>query len=236
MAKFFVELSGRMGLKAAYIPGYGHPLFAAASPFKADDYPHAWNAVWLMDKWWLIDTTAASSRAINKATGESRKEFRTYFFLVPPEQLIWTHFPKDLKWQLLESPVALEQFEQWPYVAAALWEAGVSAEAVHAHVNAHPGQELVVAYADLRRARLLEAPLQKKLTSGQSYSFHFKSADLARMVAISNGKLGSMFVKMGDEFRLTLQAQKGVLRIGAAISDAGESSAGYERMLEYLVE
>ena len=39
-----------------------------------------------------------------------------YYFCVDPRQLIYTHFPEDKQWQLLEQPYELAEFEDLPLV------------------------------------------------------------------------------------------------------------------------
>jgi transglutaminase/protease-like cytokinesis protein 3 len=40
-----------------------------------------------------------------------RYELDEYYFMPDPRQLIFTHFPLEARWQLLESPISLEEFE-----------------------------------------------------------------------------------------------------------------------------
>jgi hypothetical protein len=40
-----------------------------------------------------------------------RYELDEYYFMPAPSQLIYTHFPDDPAWQLLERPLTLDEFE-----------------------------------------------------------------------------------------------------------------------------
>lgn len=40
-----------------------------------------------------------------------RYELDEYYFMPAPSQLVFTHFPEDPDWQLLERPIDLEEFE-----------------------------------------------------------------------------------------------------------------------------
>jgi len=40
-----------------------------------------------------------------------RYELDEYYFMPAPSQLVFTHFPDDPDWQLLERPIDLEEFE-----------------------------------------------------------------------------------------------------------------------------
>jgi hypothetical protein len=41
-----------------------------------------------------------------------RYELDEYYFMPDPRQLIFTHFPMDPRWQVLENPISLEEFEE----------------------------------------------------------------------------------------------------------------------------
>lgn len=72
-----------------------------------DDFRHAWNAIKLNDKWILVDTTWGTSE---------EKETSEFYFNIKPELLIITHYPEDIKWQLLKEPLSLEKFNNSPFV------------------------------------------------------------------------------------------------------------------------
>ena len=70
---------------------------------------HAWNAVKINGEWKLIDTTWAAGYI------DDKKNFKVktsdYYFFTPADQFVLAHFPLDNKWQLLEKPATLNQFE-----------------------------------------------------------------------------------------------------------------------------
>ncbi|MCH2083910.1 MAG: hypothetical protein MK226_16060 [Saprospiraceae bacterium] len=89
------------------------------------DVNHAWNAVRLNKQWQLLDLTLASGY-IKKNCSEFVKEFRPEYFLIPPQQLIKTHLPKENKWQLLESTTSRKAFMAMPYSNYGIHKFGVS--------------------------------------------------------------------------------------------------------------
>ena len=124
-AKLFVEMAQKANLKAEYISGYaGYDLI----PEEIDDARHAWNAVKINNKWHLLDITWAlggdygayeditrvknykrlvkqrKKNPKNIDLGEQRFIINKWF-LTPPEEMIKTHFPTDIKWQLLKKSV-----------------------------------------------------------------------------------------------------------------------------------
>jgi len=86
-----------------FAKGYGYKV---GSDFSGSN--HAWNAVNLDGRWLMIDCTWGAGRPNEK--GEFVPEFEDYYFLTPPEELIYTHFPDDVAWQRIEKPVSKEEF------------------------------------------------------------------------------------------------------------------------------
>lgn len=74
---------------------------------KDDSFRHAWNAIKIDDKWLLVDTTWGTS--YNPAQSE-------FYFNIKPELAINTHYPENDKWQLLEKPLTLEEFNNSKFV------------------------------------------------------------------------------------------------------------------------
>ncbi len=72
-----------------------------------DDFRHGWNAVKLKDKWILVDTTWGTS---------GNKEVSDFYFDIDPKFAIITHFPEEKRWQLLEKPLTLEEFNKSKFI------------------------------------------------------------------------------------------------------------------------
>ncbi|KAH9504187.1 hypothetical protein Btru_065262 [Bulinus truncatus] len=96
-----------------------------------------WNALYVDGNWRLVDAFWACACVVGKKSGEwtlvdadgdiqeneeSATEGETlhrineFFFLTDPDQFILTHFPDDPKWQLLERPLSVGDFENHFYV------------------------------------------------------------------------------------------------------------------------
>lgn len=71
---------------------------------------HAWNAVKINNKWYLIDATWGSG-GINAGNNTYGAELNMNCFLTEPTLLIIDHLPEDKKWQLLNRPISLNQFQ-----------------------------------------------------------------------------------------------------------------------------
>ncbi|XP_019617917.1 PREDICTED: kyphoscoliosis peptidase-like, partial [Branchiostoma belcheri] len=64
---------------------------------------HAWNAVKIEGRWYLLDCTwAAGNGDLQKRTFEFK--YNEHYFFTDPEVFVTNHHPTDNKWQLLEKP------------------------------------------------------------------------------------------------------------------------------------
>jgi transglutaminase-like putative cysteine protease len=115
-SELFHEMAAAVGLESKIVSGYT----------RGDDYDpkrtftetdHAWNAVKIDGKWQLLDATWGAGSVDDKTQKFTRKPHDGWF-LPPPEVFVQTHLPEDKKWQLLESEVTPQQFNQLPRMNA----------------------------------------------------------------------------------------------------------------------
>src|SRR5262249_21975553 len=123
----------------------------------------------------LLDTTSGAG-----AVGEKgwRKRYADFYFLTPPEQLIFTHLPEEPKWQLLEQPASAQDFVKWPGLDNyRLFAMGVNPADLRRQVQEKP--ERGVVYVTLLpggpRLLLHKVPLEKRLAPGE-YTFQVEVA------------------------------------------------------------
>lgn len=79
------------------------------------DFYHSWNAIKINGKWQLLDATWLS---------EAENTQLDYYFRIEPKKLILDHYPVDNKWQLIEKPLSLEQFNAQPYINSFYFQTG----------------------------------------------------------------------------------------------------------------
>ena len=84
---------------------------------------HAWNAVELDGEWCFLDCTWGAGRPNEQNV--FIREFEDYYFLTPPEELVYTHFPGDPAQQHLESPVSRQGFIELAYLWPAYFKYGL---------------------------------------------------------------------------------------------------------------
>lgn len=115
-SRLFLTLCEHAGLKCQYITG------KVKLPLRKDFEDHAWNAVFLDGEWKLLDLTWASGGI----TGTSFvKEKNMFFYFTPPKQLIYDHYPDDLKWSLLDSAEVNDLLNNSPVLSHQPFKAGL---------------------------------------------------------------------------------------------------------------
>lgn len=111
-ANLYQELAEKMGLKSVIVEGYARGADFGILP-SASQVNHGWNAVEIDGNWYLIDVTWGAGNVKN---GVFYPEFEPFYFAPPPSQLIYTHFPQDSQWQLLDNPISRNEFDSLPRV------------------------------------------------------------------------------------------------------------------------
>ncbi|MBL7095670.1 hypothetical protein ISS22_17075 [candidate division KSB1 bacterium] len=96
---------------SGFAKGYG---YSQKEKISDDSANHAWNAVYIEDAWYLLDSTWGSGYAKPGKRGELvfLKKLNDYYFLTPPENFICSHLPKQEYAQLLDPPITIEEFKQ----------------------------------------------------------------------------------------------------------------------------
>ncbi|XP_052786571.1 kyphoscoliosis peptidase-like isoform X2 [Mya arenaria] len=112
---------------SGYSKGFGYSGEEPITSSQSTD--HAWNAVKLEGKWYLLDSTWGAGHA----DGHNYvKEFCEFYFLTDPAEFANDHFPymnnnmeESLKWQLLKNPISLEEFNKNVHLKSHAFSLGV---------------------------------------------------------------------------------------------------------------
>ncbi|XP_066263827.1 uncharacterized protein [Branchiostoma lanceolatum] len=90
-----------------------------------EECDHTWNAVEIDGRWYLLDCTWGTG-----VVDIQRKNFTFKYqedrFLTDPEMMVLDHLPLDDKWQLLEEPKTLDQFENEVSLTPAFYACGLN--------------------------------------------------------------------------------------------------------------
>lgn len=84
---------------------------------------HAWNAVKLKDKWYLLDLTWASGYVWNNQYTKKRE---LHYYLTPPSQFIIDHLPENQRWTLLPRKITPNEFLDTPATSSLIFKEGIT--------------------------------------------------------------------------------------------------------------
>lgn len=106
LMKFFCD---ELGVECVVINGFATGIGVTSVHADSLKTNHAWNAVKINGEWKLVDPTWGSGGA-NEDCTQLYPQFNDYYFYCKPEQLIITHFPDSVQWQLMKTPYTKQQF------------------------------------------------------------------------------------------------------------------------------
>ena len=116
-ANLYQQLAQQMGLKSLIILGYAKGVNYAVG--NNNEINHAWNGVQIEGKWYLVDATWGAGTIKNNVF---QPEFNPHYFATHPQEFIYSHFPKNPQWQLVNFPYARNQFDSLAHVSDNLFK------------------------------------------------------------------------------------------------------------------
>jgi transglutaminase/protease-like cytokinesis protein 3 len=119
-ANLFVKMAGYAGLQTAKVLGWGRVDYTNEGYTK----DHAWNAVKIGGKWQLLDATWGAG--YNDENNKFVRSFDDFWFLTPPDQFVYTHYPNESSWQLLTPIVPVDIVAQYPVIKTAYFSYGLN--------------------------------------------------------------------------------------------------------------
>ncbi|PSM48468.1 hypothetical protein C7Y66_14235 [Chroococcidiopsis sp. CCALA 051] len=138
-ANLYEALAKAMGLDVAVVDGYAKGYGYVVG--NTTEINHAWNAVQINHKWYLLDSTWGAG---NVNSGQFNQQFNPYYFATPPQQFILDHFPTKREWQLLETEYTKQQFETTPEISPEFFKDGLQLVSHHHHTIETGGRFQVV--------------------------------------------------------------------------------------------
>jgi Transglutaminase-like superfamily len=189
---------------------------------------HAWNAVKLDEEWYLIDSTWGAGSLVGK---KFKKRYKDFWFLTPPEAAIFSHLPKNHKWQLMEDPIDMERFREIPYLGDYFFSMGFSLENVYNHLYSETYEGFPELFPQEIEIELTNGPISKYLSSKENYSFSFKMDEAIGAMVINNRER-SYAEKKDGLWSITLTPRKGPLSF---YYESENTNGSYINMLNYFV-
>ncbi|WP_179320687.1 transglutaminase domain-containing protein [Winogradskyella helgolandensis] len=109
-SRLLTEVLKDLNIISVVVTGYAK-TYVQEIGRKRNNSNHAWNAVKLDNKWYLIDATWSTGNSIYNSEFFN---FSDTYFMIDPDNLILTHFPDDEQWQLLEKPISKIDYFNFP--------------------------------------------------------------------------------------------------------------------------
>lgn len=179
-SELFYRLGEPLGLESILVSGLSKDSDGRVSP-----EGHAWILAHVDNGWVLIDPTwgAGSVNGGNFVRSDNDMSW----FWVDPSWMIFTHFPTDERYQLLDPPVDRAAFDALPPLRPVLAEYGFDgdkllADCLAGRVKQTP--ELFGGYGD--KIRIVEIPMQAELRPGCFHTFRVQRA-AGTQVALTQG-------------------------------------------------
>lgn len=179
----FVALAQQAGLEAQYVSGRAQLISGEnGERFGAD---HGWNVVKVDGDWILVDATFGAGDLVGRGF---RKRFRDFYFDAPPEKLIFSHFPDDRRWQLLDRAVSRGDFDRRAQLTRDFWEMGFAPDTVLAAMRVRGFPGLVESWPVAGHAiEVRQAPMSRRLAEGTQHAFRIHAPGAVSVVAVSGG-------------------------------------------------
>ena len=108
-AELLQVMARAVGLRMEKVVGYGKGLGHADGGLPAQSN-HAWNAVMLGQRWYLMDATWDAGHVNGSTRQFVRNTAGFKYFLADPELFSTSHFPSDERWQLQRGKLDFPQF------------------------------------------------------------------------------------------------------------------------------
>jgi hypothetical protein len=161
----FLSLAREAGLQAVRIRGYGKGYSYQPGQKFGGPSNHAWNAVKINESWYLMDCTWGAGYVSRDKKYVRR--FDDHYFMTPPSQFIYDHFPEESRWQLLDKPLLKEEYENLVYLESDFFNLGLEL-----------GQRNGTISADKQFNVSIKAPQNVLMIAGLEYADDGASAKL----------------------------------------------------------
>ncbi len=230
-ARLYKALGEEMGLKVEKVSGYAKGYgYAPGKRFYQTN--HAWNSVYLNGKWRLVDATWGSGAA-EMVNGKLKTKFRysPYWFDTDPHEFLFSHLPKEPKWQHINTPITLAQYERLTSVDESLFRLGADAAELLQDLTSGKLKTIATTWNTDLNVQITKAPLEGKLMPGKPYTLSFKATNDVELIVLNNKKW-LYFTTAGETHTLKVNPSQGNL---AVMARKKGSKGNYSYFMEYKV-
>lgn len=213
-ASLFEELATNAGLEVKSITGYAK-AYGSVQGSHFDKPNHVWNAIKIDGEWRMIDATWGAGYVKD---GKYSKVLSEAFFLVPPEQFVFSHLPLEDSWQLQHTPhLSQQEFESLPLIPSTFFHNSISVIEAWATSKKADFSGSFVQTFDLpyHAASIEQAPLEFDLKLDHPYQFKIKT-DMFEKIALVQTDQWIEMEKQEQQFSLNFSSRvQGQLRVMA---------------------
>jgi hypothetical protein len=221
----FERMAREVGVGAMPVMGYAKG-FTYRNGDSTKRSNHAWLALRIDNRWRLVDPTWASGFVVN---GKFERKFSWDYLFIDPNELIFSHFPEENEWQLLQRPMRRSEFERLPMVHRSLFAVGFDAEAIRATASATRIRSFPLV-GSRRGVRILAAPIDGTVSRKSTVNVDVIWPG-ATEVALVSGGIWRQLKREGDRFRgEAVAAESAVSLVGRV------AQKEYETLLQYNVQ
>nr|XP_023651404.1 kyphoscoliosis peptidase-like [Paramormyrops kingsleyae] len=119
------EMCREVGIECLEVPGHGKGIdYQQGQSYQNIESNHMWNTVQLGGHWYLLDACWGAGKVDIKKKAFI-KRYEDFYFLADPEDFIDSHYPAEQKWQLLDTPITLEEFEKRVFKTSQFYRLGL---------------------------------------------------------------------------------------------------------------
>jgi hypothetical protein len=221
------RLAREVGLQTVPITGYakGVDYVFGRSTKKPN---HAWLAMHIGGQWRLIDPSWGAGH-INGRTFEPR--FTWDYFLVAPDELILSHYPEDVAWQLIDAPLDRRDFERMHLVPRTLLGVGFSPAAIRAAALTPGVTDFPLVGPLGRLVRVVHAPVGGTIPAAANVVVEIEWPGALDVAMVTNGQWTHLS-RTGNRFRGEVAAAGSTLQV---VGRTGDEQVPYHTLLQYRV-
>ncbi|KAK6188332.1 hypothetical protein SNE40_004527 [Patella caerulea] len=131
----FMRLCSYAGLHCVEIKGHSKSVgYEPGMKITPETFQNTWNCVLIDGDWRLIQCNWGARHLVMnkdkerdkvKRRDQIRYQYDEHYFLTDPDEFIQEFWPHDPKWQLLDCPLTLEDFEALPFVRSVFFHYGM---------------------------------------------------------------------------------------------------------------
>jgi hypothetical protein len=216
-SSLFHKLGLLMGLEVEKVSGYAKGYkFQPGDKFSSTN--HAWNVVKIDGTWQLVDVTWGS--VDSEATDQgfrSKMSFDPFWFCVSPEEFIFSHLPEAKEWQLTESGITMNQYEELPLLNDSFFKMGFDSKEVFKKAIAGEAKEFVETFPLDYPLKGVGLPFTRRIERDKEYTFSLESEYLENVVII-DGEEWIELKKEGNIFEIKHTPKNDKIQIAVKIN------------------